>query len=47
MEFFSGITFDQVAYSAVITSLTREAAIALLPDRIAGPGGWLVNTRDD
>ncbi|MCU0906947.1 MAG: hypothetical protein MUF73_05740 [Rhodobacteraceae bacterium] len=38
------VTFDAMAFSAMACILLREAMIAALPDRIAGPGGWLVDT---
>ncbi|MBN2907041.1 MAG: hypothetical protein JXJ18_10070 [Rhodobacteraceae bacterium] len=44
MDLITSITFDQIALSLVCLALAREAIVALLPDRIAGPGGWLVDT---
>lgn len=44
MEFLSSITFDQIAFSLMTLGLLREAMIVTLPDAIAGPGGWLVDT---
>ena len=41
------VTFDALIFSAMTCILMREAMIAFLPDTIAGPGGWLVNTRND
>jgi hypothetical protein len=41
------VTFDALVFSAMTCILLREAMIAFLPDTIAGPGGWLVNTRAD
>lgn len=38
------ITFDQLALSFMTVIAVREAMIMFLPDRVAGPGGWLVNT---
>jgi len=47
MAFFTEVTFDQIAYSALAVLMIREGMIAFLPDTIAGPGGWLVNTSQD
>lgn len=44
---FSPITFDQVALAFMSCVVIREVMIAFLPDFIAGPGGWLVNTGED
>lgn len=41
---FSTLTFDQVAMSIMTVIAIREAMIVLLPNRIAGPEGWLINT---
>jgi hypothetical protein len=41
------VTFDAIVFSLMTCILVREAMIALLPDTIAGPGGWLVDTRDE
>jgi hypothetical protein len=43
---FAPISFDQIAVAAMACIAVREAMIMLLPDDIAGPGGWLVNTGD-
>lgn len=44
---FSEITFDQLALAAMACIAAREAMIMALPDSIAGPGGWLVNTGEE
>lgn len=41
---FSAITFDQLALAIMTTIAIREAMIVTLPDHIAGPGGWLIDT---
>ena len=41
---FSTLTFDQVAMSIMTVIAIREAMIVLLPNRIAGPEGWLINS---
>ena len=38
------LSFDQIAMAAITVLALREVMIATLPDRIAGPNGWLVNT---
>lgn len=47
MQFLSQISFDEIAISLAICVLIRELSIAFLPDHIAGPGGWLVDTGED
>jgi len=44
---FTIITFDQVALAAMACIGLREAMIIMLPDTIAGPGGWLVDTQEE
>lgn len=44
---FTMITFDQIALAAMACIALREAMIMLLPDDIAGPGGWLINTGEE
>lgn len=39
------ISFDEIVGSMIACLILREALILTLPDRIAGPGGWLINTR--
>lgn len=41
---FSTITFDQIVLAAMACIAFREVMIIALPDYIAGPGGWLVDT---
>ncbi|GAA3868584.1 hypothetical protein [Celeribacter arenosi] len=41
---FTTLTFDQIALALMTLLALREAMIAFLPDSIAGPGGWLVDT---
>ena len=43
----SFISFDEIAGSLIACLIIRELMIATLPDRIAGPGGWLINTTHD
>lgn len=44
---FTAVTFDQIVLAAMACIALREGMIMLLPDRIAGPGGWLVDTGAD
>jgi hypothetical protein len=44
---FTMITFDQLALAAMACIALREAMIMLLPDEIAGPGGWLIDTGEE
>ena len=41
---FGSISFDQIALAAMATIAFREALIVCLPNHIAGPGGWLIDT---
>ncbi|GAB4389520.1 hypothetical protein [Albidovulum sp.] len=47
MQVLSQISFDEIAASLLICLIIREAMILALPDRIAGPGGWLVDTGEE
>jgi hypothetical protein len=40
----SQISFDEIAGSLLVCFLIREVLIIALPDSIAGPGGWLIDT---
>lgn len=44
MNLLTSITFDQVLVSLMACIAVRELMIIFLPDRIAGPRGWLVRT---
>ncbi|SDK43856.1 hypothetical protein [Aliiruegeria lutimaris] len=46
MEWFSQITVGEVILSFLTCCLIHEALVIVLPDEIAGPGGWLIDTRD-
>ncbi len=41
---FTAITFDQIILAAMACVAIREVMIMALPNSVAGPGGWLVNT---
>ncbi|MCV6825356.1 MULTISPECIES: hypothetical protein [Halocynthiibacter] len=45
MSFLSAITIDQILLSFMACYIVREIMVLALPDTIAGPGGWLVNTQ--
>jgi hypothetical protein len=47
MTFLNLISFDDIAASLLLCLIARELMILGLPDRIAGPGGWLVNTGEE
>lgn len=44
MDFLNTITFDQIAYSLFVFATIRLLMVCFLPDHIAGPGGWLIDT---
>lgn len=44
MDIFAQVSFDELAGSFLVCLLIREIMIVALPDRIAGPGGWLIDT---
>ncbi|TCP63204.1 hypothetical protein EV663_101472 [Rhodovulum bhavnagarense] len=47
MAWIVTVTFDQIALSLLTVGLLRAGLVALLPDEVAGPGGWLVDTGQD
>ncbi len=47
MTWLNTVTIDQIALSLMAVGLLREAMIYTLPDTIAGPGGWLVDTGEE
>jgi hypothetical protein len=38
------LSFDAVLASAIVCLVLREAMIFALPDDVAGPGGWFIDT---
>lgn len=44
MPFLHGVSFDEIVGALLVCLVLREAMILTLPDRIAGPGGWLIDT---
>lgn len=47
MSLLSQISFDDVLCSLLVCFALRELMVFTLPDRIAGPGGWLIDTAKD
>ncbi len=43
-DFLAAVTVGDVILAALLATLLRSAAVTVLPDRIAGPGGWLIDT---
>lgn len=41
---FTTITFDQIILAAMACIAIREVMIMALPNSVAGPGGWLIDT---
>lgn len=44
MSLLSSVSVDQIMLSFLAIFALREGMIAFLPDGVAGPGGWLVDT---
>ncbi len=44
MNWILEVTFFQLAMSFLTLFAIRESMIMFLPDEIAGPGGWLIDT---
>lgn len=44
MDFLTQFSFDEIAASLLACLVIRELMILVLPDSIAGPGGWLIDT---
>jgi hypothetical protein len=44
LDLLTIISFDKIVGSLLVCFLIREVMIVALPDRIAGPGGWLIDT---
>lgn len=47
VDYLALVSFDNVVAAFVTCLLVREAMILILPDRIAGPGGSLIDTGSD
>jgi len=44
MNWLATISFDQIGMSFIALFVIREAIVFALPDDIAGPGGWFIDT---
>ncbi|WP_456386895.1 hypothetical protein [Profundibacter sp.] len=44
MDWLATISFDQIGMSFIALFVIREAIVFGLPDDIAGPGGWFIDT---
>lgn len=44
MIFVSQISFDGLLGSLFVCRALRRMMILVLPDRVAGPGGWFIDT---
>jgi len=44
MDWMTFISADKLVLSFLVCFAIRESMIWFLPDEIAGPGGWLVDT---
>ncbi len=47
MEALFTVSFDTLVMSAITCLVLREVFIVTLPDHIAGPGGWLIDSDHD
>lgn len=47
MSFLNLVSFDEIAASLLLCLIARELMILALPDHIAGPGGWLIDTGEE
>ncbi|MCI5087365.1 MAG: hypothetical protein MRY67_15695 [Rhodovulum sp.] len=44
LDFIFSITFDQILLSGLTCAVIFKALPHVLPDDVAGPGGWLIDT---
>jgi len=47
MDMIFHLSFDGIAVSFLVCAVLREAMILGLPDDIAGPGGWFIDTGEE
>jgi hypothetical protein len=47
MSALFSVSFDAIVMSAITCLVLREIFLVALPDEIAGPGGWLIDTDRD
>lgn len=46
MDFLFAVSFDNVVMSLITCLILREILLVTLPDHIAGPGGWFIDSGD-
>ena len=44
LDFIFTITFDQILLSGLCCAALYKTLTHVLPDDVAGPGGWLIDT---
>ena len=44
MNALVSVSFDTLVMSAITCLILREVILVALPDTVAGPGGWLIDT---
>ncbi|SFD05168.1 hypothetical protein [Tropicimonas isoalkanivorans] len=44
MEWLSQLTVGELIMSFLLCCVIHEFLVAILPDTVAGPGGWLIDT---
>ncbi len=44
MDLFTTISFDQIGLAFLSVFVLRQVMVYALPNDIAGPGGWFVDT---
>ena len=47
MTFLSQVSFDDLMGSLLVCLALRHVMILPLPDRVAGPRGWFIDTRTE
>ena len=47
MAVLQHVSFDNLMSSVLVCLILRQGMILMLPDRVAGPGGWLINTGEE
>ena len=47
MDWLLTVSFDSIVMSAITCLVLREVMILALPDSIAGPGGWLIDSEPE
>jgi len=47
MDWLAFFSADKLVLSFLVVYSIRQSMIVFLPDDVAGPGGWLVNTAED